>query len=258
MTRPRASRVIRDETLSFVLNNVWSAFIVLIDLSESLCAIGFSALKSSSNVSENLFFRESCFGRRGILVGRSAITKRGDDRGGKPLFTEAKDLVVLGAIETLHRTGVDAEEGSAGEEIAQGDVGLVARPGVPRRFIHAFNDAADQDIAIRGERFNGNAPCGGSVTDKRVHICFAEIPFCSEYHQMGCVRDLGLPVGGGQQPRPRGGVSHHDEFPWLQPAAGRGQEQCVLECRPVLGVDFACGIELLSGVTPVQPIQELF
>ncbi len=74
---------------------------------------------------------------------------------------------------------------------------------------------------------------------------------------MGCVRDLGLPVGGGQQLRPYGGVSNHDEFPRLQPAAGRRQEQCVLECRPILGVDFACGIELLGGVTPVQSIQQL-
>src|SRR6476661_11057294 len=112
MTRPRASRAIRDETLSFVLNNVCSAFIVLIDLIESLrFAVEFSALKFSSDMSENLFFREAYLGRCGILVGRSAITERGDDRAGKSLFVEAKDLVVLCAIETLHRTGIDAEDG---------------------------------------------------------------------------------------------------------------------------------------------------
>ena len=208
-------------------------------------------MRLSSNVNENLFFRKAYLRRCGILVGRSAITKRGYDRAGKPLFIEPKDLVVLSAIETFHRTGIDAENGGAGKEIAERNIGLVARPGITSGLIQAFYDAADQHIAIPGEGLDGDAPCGGNVIDKRVHIRFAEILLCSEYDQMGCVRDQGLPGGGGQQLRPYGGVGHYDEFPRLQPAAGRRQEQCVLECRPILGVDFACGIELLGGVTPV-------
>src|SRR6266496_4434833 len=144
MTRPRASRAIRDETLSFVLNNVCSAFIVLMDSSESLrFAIGFCALKFSSNVSENLFFREAYLGRCGVLVAYSSITERGDDRTRKPLLIQAKDLVVLRAIEAFHRTCIDPEQGGAGKEVAQRNIGLVAGPGVPRRFIHAFDDPAD-------------------------------------------------------------------------------------------------------------------
>ena len=101
-----------------------------------------------------------------------------------PLLVEAQDLVVLSAIEAFHRTGVNAEQCGAGKEVAQRNIGLVARPGITRRLIHAFHDAAHQHVAKRSKGFDRDAPCGGGAPDKRVHIGFDEIPFCSEYDQM--------------------------------------------------------------------------
>jgi hypothetical protein len=62
--------------------------------------------------------------------------------------------------------------------------------------LFSLHDAPPQYVAIRSQRFHWDAPYGGSVINKRVHISLAEILLGSEYDEMGCVRDLGLPVGG--------------------------------------------------------------
>ena len=73
----------------------------------------------NSNVCEHLFLGESHLGRACILVSCGTITNRGDDGARKPLLLQAKDLVVLRAIKAFHRTGIDAEDGGAGEQITQ-------------------------------------------------------------------------------------------------------------------------------------------
>src|ERR1051326_9491767 len=93
----------------------------------------------SSNVSENLFSRETHLGRVCILVGCGAITDRGDDGAGVTLRIQTENLVVLCAVETFHWARINAEQGSAGKEITESDIGLVASPCIPGLFIHALH-----------------------------------------------------------------------------------------------------------------------
>lgn len=89
----------------------------------------------NSDSDKNLFLREAHFGRGGILFRGGTINKRGNPRCGKTFRLQPKNLVVLGAIKAFHRAGIDSQQRSTGQEIAEGDVSLIARPDIASGFI---------------------------------------------------------------------------------------------------------------------------
>src|SRR6266704_1793739 len=66
-----------------------------------------------SNVGENLFLRETDFRRARVFVSCCAISDRGNNRARVALGTQIKNLVVLRAIESFHRTSINAEQRGA-------------------------------------------------------------------------------------------------------------------------------------------------
>src|ERR1043166_717681 len=85
-----------------------------------------------SNARKNLLFRKTHFGGAGIFILGKSIPDRGKAPARQPLLAQAKNFVILRAIESFHRTRIDAEQRGTRQKIAQGDVSLVAGPGVAR------------------------------------------------------------------------------------------------------------------------------
>lgn len=206
---------------------------------------------------KELVFGETDLRGGGVFVGGRAVAEGGDDGGGVALGFEAEDVVVLRAVEAFHGAGINAQQRGAGEENAEGDVGLVARPGVAAGFIPALDESAHEHVA---ERLKRSRRCAGGfddVADVRIDVGLTEIVFGGEDDEVGGVGDLFLAVAGGQQFGAHGGVGHDDEFPRLHAAAGRREGQRGFERGPIGVADLAVGIKLFSGITPVELFEEL-
>jgi hypothetical protein len=206
---------------------------------------------------EDLLLGETHFRSVGVFVGRGAITDGGDDGSGQTFRLQTETFIILRAIETFHGAGINPEQSGAGQEIAKRNVDLVARPGVPGRFIHALHDPAYQHATKAGQRFHGNTPQSGGVLNEGIDIGLVEIDFGGEDHQVRGVRDLGLTVRGRQEFGPNRRVGDDNEVPGLQSAAGWAEQQSVFEGGPVVPVYFALRVELFGGVAPVEPFHQL-
>src|SRR5450432_2118380 len=62
------------------------------------------------HLNKNLFLGKAHFGRGGVFVRGRTIAKCGNHRCGETFRLQPKNLVVLRAVESFHRTGVNAEQ----------------------------------------------------------------------------------------------------------------------------------------------------
>ena len=113
------------------------------------------------NAGDEIAGGEAHLRERSIFVSGGAVTRGARDGGGKTLFPETKNVVVLRWHEAFHRTGIDADEGGGGHKISKRDVSLARGPFRGR--LPAFRLETEYFALLKAGRAYPGRPWGEAV-----------------------------------------------------------------------------------------------